>query len=304
MGTRDNGGLVSSFVKLAKPRVSMLFAFTGAAALGAIIAGKGFPSVKPTLMAIISTFFITLATYLYNDVIDAGMDAESKSPNKEGRPLASGEVSKRDAYLIIIPSSILGVGLAWFINPVAFYIALSFWVLFMLYSFPLVRFKRFFVVKSLITSAGPTLALLVGMSAVLGRLYPFGLFTAFVQWVFLFLVLPSLADSADIEEDARYGMKTIAMVLRWEERAKMLMFAPIFVAAMNIVAYFLFNLNALLPVLSVVSTLLYAREINKIINRYDSTLVWKVRKLGFVYYDLTLIYVVLGSLNLVSIIPF
>lgn len=300
MKTKKNG-LISSLKKLAKPRISMLFAFTASAALGSIIAGKGFPSIQPTILAILSTLFITLAVYLYNDVIDADMDRESKSSNKENRPLAKGEVSKNDAYTLIIISSILGIVIAWFTNPLAFGISLSFWFLFMMYSFPVVRFKRIFIVKSLVTSLGPALTLLVGMSAVLGRLYPLGLFTAFVQLVFLFLILPSIADSFDIEEDSKYGMKTIAMVLSWENKARMLMFAPLFAMIMSIIAYFLFNLNFVLPTLSIVASIFYAMQINKVSKIYNEQLVWKIRRNAFIYYDLNLIFVLLGTLNLSNI---
>ena len=297
-------GLMGSVKKLAKPRVSMLFAFTASAALGTIIAGNGFPPLKPTLLAILSTFFITLATYLYNDVVDADMDRESKSSNKVDRPLATGEVTRNNAYLIIIISSVLGVGIAWFTNLTAFSISFFFWAVFMMYSFPMVRLKRVFVVKSLVTSLGPALTLLVGMSAVLGGLYPLGLFTAFVQWGFLFLILPSIADSFDIEEDTKYGMKTIAMVLSWENKVRMLMLAPLFAMIMSVVAYFFFNLNLVFPALSIISSLLYVREIMKVAREYDEQLVWNIRKLAFIYYDLNLIYVLVGTLNLASLLPF
>ena len=97
---KQNIGFMTSVKMLTKPRTSMLFAFTASAALGTIIAGNGFPPIIPTMLAILSTFFITLATYLYNDVIDASMDGESKSSNKENRPLATGEVNKNNAYII------------------------------------------------------------------------------------------------------------------------------------------------------------------------------------------------------------
>jgi 4-hydroxybenzoate polyprenyltransferase len=297
-------GLIASVKKLAKPRVSMLFAFTASAALGTIIAGNGFPPLKPTILAVLSTFFITLATYIYNDVIDADMDRDSKSSNKENRPLASGEVTKTNAYIIIIASSILGVGIAWFTNLTTFSISFAFWALFMMYSLPVIRLKRVFVVKSLVTSLGPALTLLVGMSSIQGRLYTLGLFTAFVQWAFLFCILPSIADSFDIEEDTKYGMKTMAMVLSWENKARMLMFAPLFAMVMSIVGYFAFNLNWVFPALSIVTSLLYAKEISKVLKTYDEQLVWNLRKLAFIYYDLNLVFVLIGTVNIASLLPF
>ena len=299
---RKKHGIGKSLIKLAKPRISMLFAFTASAALGAIIAGNGLPPLKPTMLAILSTLFITLATYVYNDVIDADMDRASKSSNKENRPLAKGEVPQRDAYTIITVSSILGVGIAWYINTTAFTIAALFWALFMMYSFPPVRFKRMFIIKSLVTAIGPALTLLVGMTSIHNTLTPLGLYTAFVQWIFLFSILPSIADSFDIEEDTKYGMKTLAMVLSWRKKARMLMFAPAFATVMSIGAYIIFNVNLVWPVLSAVTSLLYINEIRKVSTEYDEAMVWNIRKLAFIYYDLNLIYVLLGTINLITLI--
>jgi len=298
MASENELGLLASTKKVMKPRASMLFAFTASAALGTIIAGNGFPPIKPTMLAIISTFFITMATYLYNDIIDLDMDKESNSSNKEDRPLVTGEVTLKTANTIVAISSILGISTALFTNRTAFVFGISFWVLFMLYSFPLVRFKRMFVIKTLVTSLGPALTLLFGMTAVLGNIYPLGIFTALVQWAFLFLILPSIADSFDIEEDTKYGMKTMAMTFSWQTKVKMLMFAPILATAASIIAYFVFNLNPIFPLLSAATTIYYVRSITAVLNQYDEKKIWSLRKFAFIYYDLNLIYVLLGTLNL------
>ena len=297
-------GLIASTKKLAKSRVSMLFAFTASAILGTLIAGKGFPPIIPTLLAIFSTLFLTLSVYLYNDIIDLKMDKESKSSNKEDRPLVTGEVTIKNTQIIIVVSSIVGIVLAWFINPVTFAIAMVYWILFVLYSFPLVRFKRMFVIKTLITSIGPALTLLVGITSVMGNLYPLGVFTAIVQWGFLFLILPSVADSFDLEEDAKYGMKTMGMVFSWKAKTRMLLLAPIFATLASIVAYFIYNLNPAFPLLSAVSTILYGNAIMKIMDEYKAEEVWRIRKYAFIYYDLNLIFVLLGTLNLGSLLSF
>ena len=161
-----------------------------------------------------------------------------------------------------------------------------------------------FVVKTLITSIGPALTLLIGMSSVIGNVYPLGLFIAFVQWGFLFLMLPSLADSFDLEEDTKYGMKTMGMVLSWKTKTRMLLFAPILAAIASLVTLFVFNLNPVFPILSVASSIFFGRSILRIMNEYQEEEVWKVRKLGFIYYDLNLIFVLIGTLNLGSLLSF
>lgn len=295
-------GIFASVKKIMRSRANMLFAFTTSAAMGTLIAGKGFPSMTPTILAIVSTFFITLSVYLYNDVIDLDMDKYSKISVKQARPLVSGEVSVKNASIIIVTSSILGIALAWLINPITFGFALLYWVLFILYSYPMVRLKRFFVIKSLITSLGPALTLLLGMSAILGGVYALGIFTALIQWGFLFLILPSLSDSLDMEEDLKYGMRTMGIVFSWKTKARMLMLAPILATIGSILAYFVFNLSPVFPALSAISTFFYGSVVYKILNEYDEETVWNLRKYSFIYYDLNLIYLLLGSLNIGSLL--
>jgi 4-hydroxybenzoate polyprenyltransferase len=161
--------------------------------------------------AIVSSLFITIAVYVYNDVIDLDMDKESISSNKLDRALVTGEVSAQTAKMIVILGSAIGIITAWFINLTVFGITLLWYGLFMMYSFPAIRLKRIFVVKTQTTSLGIALALLIGTSSVSGGLYSLGLFVAFMQWTFISLMLPGLSDSFDLDEDRKYGMKTLAM---------------------------------------------------------------------------------------------
>ena len=51
--TRESSiGLVGATIKLMSPKKSMILAFTGTTVLGALIAGKGFPPMIPTMLAI------------------------------------------------------------------------------------------------------------------------------------------------------------------------------------------------------------------------------------------------------------
>lgn len=58
-------------------------------------------------------------------------------------------------------------------------------------------------------------------------------------------------------------MKTLAMVLSWRKKARMLMFAPAFATVMSIGAYIIFNVNLVWGVLSAVTSLLYINEKKK-----------------------------------------
>ena len=200
-----------SMILLLDSRKSMAFIFTWTATIGAIIAGRGLPQLYPTILSIISSLFITLAVYLYKDVVDREMDAASTSETKRGRPIAGGKVPVINAMAAIYLFSVLGLVAAYMISQFAFIIASSFFMLFMLYSYPKVRFKRMFIIKSLITSTGPSWTMILGGNAVSGNLSAPLLFAAIVQAAFMFFVLPALADSFDIKEDSMFGMKTLAM---------------------------------------------------------------------------------------------
>lgn len=302
MVSKNNISFISSSKKLLYSRRSMLFAFTVPVALGAIIAGKGFPPIDTTLLSLVSIFFITAAVYVYNDIIDQKMDIESKASNKEGRPLVTGEVSLKTAYIFVAICSILGLGLASLINRTAFLITFSFWLIYILYSYPLVRFKRMFIIKTIVTAGGCSLTLLVGTSSVLNSLTPLSVFAAIIQLTFLFLILPSIADSFDVEEDKKYGFKTMGMVFSWKTKARMMILAPIVVMSASIIAYLYFELNIVFPILSIISSLLYVKEMRKVSNEYVESEIWRIRKMAFAYYDLNLIYIIIGMLNLGSLL--
>ena len=303
--TRESSiGLIRSTIKLMNPKKSMIMAFTGSTVLGALIAGKGFPPMTPTLLAIISSLFITFAAYIYNDVIDLDMDKESKSSNKEDRPLVTGEVTLQTAKTIVILCSIIGIVTAWFVNPTVFGVTLLWYGLFMAYSYPQIRLKRLFIVKTLITSGGTALALLMGTSAAAGTLDTVGLFFGFVQWTFISLMLPSLSDSFDLEEDRKYGMKTMAMVFSWKTKVQMTIVGSVFFSVMSFIASYMFNMSLILPLFCTLSSAYYLKQVSAIYNEFNAEEVWRVRKIGMGYYYINLVVAIISTLNLGALIPF
>lgn len=303
--TRESSiGLVGATIKLMGPKKSMILAFTGTTVLGALIAGKGFPPMIPTMLAIISSLFITFAAYIYNDIIDFDMDKESKSSNKEDRALVTGEVSQKTAKTIVIISSIVGIATAWFANITVFGITLLWYGLFMAYSYPNIRLKRMFMVKTLVTAGGTALALLMGTSAAMGNLESVGLFFAFSQWVFISTMLPGLSDSFDLEEDRKYGMKTMAMVFSWKTKMRMTVAGSLFFTVMCFIASYMFNMSLLLPAFCVATTAYYLKQVSTIYNEFNAEEVWRVRKIGMGYYYMTLFIAIISTLNLGTLIPF
>jgi decaprenyl-phosphate phosphoribosyltransferase len=77
--------------------------------------------------------FISSASYLANDVVDLPFD--QKHPTKKKRPLASGEISVKEAVLLAVIMAVFGLVLAFLIKPVLVILAGVFILLHLLYSF-------------------------------------------------------------------------------------------------------------------------------------------------------------------------
>jgi 4-hydroxybenzoate polyprenyltransferase len=287
-------------------RVEMLFVFTWSAAVGSLIASRGFPSIRPTLLGMISALFITIAVYIYNDIIDRDMDAESSYiRKKEERVIAQGIVPVNHAYLFVIFTSVIGLATAWAINRMTFIIGISYWFFLMLYSFPLVRFKTKYILKTIGTAfGGPFFPLILGGSAIDNTVSPLVLFAAIVSGTYAFLVIPVVADYADIEEDRRHVIKTIPMVYSWNQIMKMLLAGPSLILVSGIVAYLAFGINVLAAVLIVVSSLLLLNKARKLPGEYDEDAVRSVRKSVYAFFMLFDFLIFIGTLNINTLIPF
>jgi geranylgeranylglycerol-phosphate geranylgeranyltransferase len=291
-------GFIQSLVLLFKSRTNIIFAFSWSAAFGCLIAGGGFPPIRETILAILASVFLPFSVYLYNDVIDREMDAASSNGAKKDRPVATGLVYPRTAMLFVIISSILGLIVTYLINFQTFTVSLFFFILFSLYSFPYVRFKKMFVIKSLVTSTGPSLFLIIGGTAVQGFTSLIVLFAAAMQMGFMFTMLPGLADSFDLEEDRAFGMKTMAMVLSWRQKVIMMITGTMFVVASTLISFRWLGLNIITPVLMVGYGILYMGTTLKVIGNYEENYARIVRKVAYGYFVLMPLFTLLGTLNL------
>jgi len=75
---------------LVKSRIEPIFAWPWGTLIACLMAGKGFPPITNTFLAVFSTLFITASVYIYNDYIDREMDRLNFL--KKNRPLVTGEV--------------------------------------------------------------------------------------------------------------------------------------------------------------------------------------------------------------------
>jgi len=288
--------VVKSTLTLIKSRPEAIFIWSWCTLIACLIVSRGYPPLGPTFLAIGSTAMLTASAYIYNDLCDAEMDRFN--PDKKSRPLASGEVSEKFAYRFIVITGVLGLGISFMINRMAFLFSAVYYILFMLYSWPVVRFKKMFLLKEIVTcSAWPLLAL-VGVYAVTGHFSLSGIFAGVMMGVFSFLGLPALSDSLDEKEDTMFEINSLARSLSWKRRIELLGAAILIMMIVTTLTYIQLGFNTLLPITVVGSSLILLRFVVPIYNGFDRDKVQKVRTVTYLYVIMSQIFIVLGSLSL------
>lgn len=116
-----------------------------------------------SLLAAIAFSFVASSIYCLNDIID--VEADRRHPVKCHRPIASGRVSVRQAYMLMAVMALLGFGLALLLPQGALSVAgvLAFyWLLNIAYC---LRLKQYAIIDVCIVAFGFVLRLLVGSFA-------------------------------------------------------------------------------------------------------------------------------------------
>jgi len=247
-------------------------------------------------MAMGSIAFLTASTYIYNDLCDAEMDSHSEVHSD--RPISTGEVSEGFAKGFVVVAAVLGLALSSMINTTTMVLSAAYWVMFTLYSYPGVRFKKMFMVKELVIAIAWPMLALVGVYAVSNTFSMPGVFAGVMMGMFSFLGMPALSDSFDEKEDAMYGIKTMAMTLTWKQRVILLGTALGLMIVVTTMTYTQLGFNTLLPITIVGSSLLILRSVIPIYKEYNMEQALKVRKFTYIYVILSQVFIVIGSLNL------
>lgn len=125
-------GLLKAFVQLTRLEHAVMLSL--AVIIGQAIAIKGVPPLDILAIAALSPFFIEIGSFAINDYWD--LDTDLKNRRKD-RPLVRRELSPEFALFVSIFSFPVGIILAYFVNWLAFGIALIFSLLAILYSYSL-----------------------------------------------------------------------------------------------------------------------------------------------------------------------
>jgi 4-hydroxybenzoate polyprenyltransferase len=291
----ENKGLFESSIVLFKSRKDIIFGATWTATLATIIAGKGFPPITESFLSIIAVMMIVASVYIYNDVTDREMDAYSEQEKKKGRPIAHGIVSETVAMRFVFITGILGLGICLMLNRVVFSIGFTYYVLVFLYSYPGVRFKSMFVIKNLVTSLLFSAAFLIGGAAVEYKVSQSMLLMAFTYYVLLVLIVPSVADMLDFEEDLAFNVKTLGNSLSWKQNLVLYNIGILVLIVGNALLFFLFDVNYFVPILTIVlgiSLMAYSYNLR---NESGLTASYKLRPVSYAVLLLNPLLLALGA---------
>ena len=288
--------LPRTFALMFKAKLQGIFVWTWSTTVACLIVGRGFPPMVPTIMTVASMLFLAISVYFYNDVIDQEMD--SLNDVKKDRPLPSGAVSERNVMTIVYATAIIGLVLSYQINLYSFLFSLFYWVVFYLYSFPGIRLKSRFLMKDFVIFSGFPLCSLVGSYAITGTLSMAVLVSGFLFAIYSSAANPIFGDSLDMAEDAKFGVKNLALLLSWKRKAQLMIFGVLFVMTVTPLTYVQLGFNMLLPILTVLMSLFLLKQLIPIMGAFDSTRVASVRKYVYGYMVVFELLVIIGTLNI------
>jgi geranylgeranylglycerol-phosphate geranylgeranyltransferase len=172
--------------------------------LGQFLALDGIPGLREVLLGFFAIFAISATALILNDYFDVEIDRI----NAPGRPLPSGQVTKRDALLLSVVVAILGLLASAMLGVIALLTAAAVWIVGVLYNW---RFKRAGLAGNLMVSFS------VGMTFVFGGI-SVGQPASMLAWWFgaiaflLDLGEEIAADAMDAEGDRLSGSRSLAIL--------------------------------------------------------------------------------------------
>lgn len=188
---------IISFIKLSRPLNSCI-TFLVIIVAAIISAPDSFWDTK-ILLAAFSGTFTAMAGNVINDIYDIGVDRI----NRPERPLPSGQITQRNAFLFYVILVMTAFILSSMINIAAFVLVLFAANLLFLYSYKL---------KSIPLVGNIAVALLTGLAFIYGGIAVSNPVAAFIPALFAFiinLIREIVKDIEDVEGDIRFGIKTL-----------------------------------------------------------------------------------------------
>jgi len=210
---------VKAFIRLV--RIEHAFFLAIAVAVGAIIAAKANPAVDFSIfdtegnmlyvlyllfIAMLSPFFIEMASFAINDYWDIETDKANK---RKDRPLVTGELKKETALATAMLFFPLGIVLAFFTNITAFLLVLLFVVLSFYYSY---EWKKKPVIGNIVIAASMAVPFIFGNVVIYNKIQLPVVILASMAFL-MGLGREIFKSIQDIAGDRKQGRKTLPILI-------------------------------------------------------------------------------------------
>lgn len=169
----STSAVLKGYIAIARPDhwVKNVFMFIGTGAAFVIHPDAlRWSAVIPFLTGLAATCLIASSNYVLNEILDAERDA--KHPEKKLRPLASGILSRRVAYVEWIAVGALGMAFAWRVNLFFFLSGVWLWIMGIIYNVPPIRSKEAPIIDVLSEAINNPIRFLLGWFAVGVLMFP------------------------------------------------------------------------------------------------------------------------------------
>ena len=259
---------------------------------GMIIASTGQPETLNLIMAFLLGFLISASTNTINDIMDYEIDIFDK-PN---RPIPRKGISVKEAKVIFVLETIIGLLIAIFLNFVSFLLSVSVSLLSVLYSY---RLKNVLLVKNIITSFGISAALLVGVFASNPETVSNDILLFFLVIFIAVIAFEMHKDIADVEGDGKNNKNTLAVVFGTKKTAYIVVGLYIldFLIYHSIVLLTGFYFSILFWVGDIIIVIGLVPIFNLINNHEDIEYVHKTRKITMGVFMLIMILLIINFIG-------
>lgn len=257
-------------------------------------------TIQGVILLPVITLLISTGMYILNDLVDADLDRA----NGKKRPIPSGQVSKKQAWIFIVSTNGLAIVFSAFTyNSASMLIVISMMAIGIMYSAPRIALMNRFVVKTLSISIFYALCALVGIVSSHGMALAFEnpavpIYSMVLLGIMIF-ISSVLNDLGDIDGDRAAKRRTIPVVIGAKKTMKLLSFLAAATIAIAVLAFPV--VGPISVAMSIGFFLLLQLRLRKILQglvRMDKELIRKQHKKIFPMHMLLQLLLAVGTIQI------